>query len=281
MHRMASHTRRYATLPLPRSRREPSRFLLLPILGSLRVPFPFDGRTRINWRLATMLLILVFVENDLERRINLLLWMLLLLLLLLRPGRRRLRMLLRLLFCRLLLLRRFSLASGVSDAALLRMLLSRRLGRRRSRSFLRICRRPHRRPLRSNRRRLFSALIHRFRRRSACCVFSRSRRPRRLQGTFRRRRVPAPRLRVRVHPYIRRPVATRQDRFEVSWSQVAGDAHRGLVDDDRIPGVFDALGLRFPLDGQLPHEADERAVVPIGVEVGRRDEFCGRFLHHL
>ena len=213
---MASHTRRYTTLPLPRSRREPSRFLLLPILGSLRVPFPFDGRTRINWRLATMLLILIFVEDDLERRINLLLWMLLLLLLWL--GRRRLGLLLRLPFCRLPFLRRFSLASGVPDATLLRMLLGRRLGRRRRRNFPRIRRRPHRRPLRSNRRRLFSALIHRFRRRSACRVFSRSRRPRRLQGTFRRRRVPAPRLGPGIHPYIRRPVATRQDCFEVSWS---------------------------------------------------------------
>ena len=217
MHRMASHARRYATLPLPRRRREPSRFLLLPILGPLRVPLPLDGRTRINWRLATKLLILVFVEDNLKRRISFVLRMMLLLLLLLRPGRRRLRML-RSLFCRLLLLRRFSLASGVSDAALLRMLLSPRLSRRRGRSFPRICRRPHRRPLRSNRRRFFSTLIHRFRRRSAYRIFSRSCRPRRLQGTFRRRRVPAPRLGPGIHPYIGRPVSTRQDCFEVSWS---------------------------------------------------------------
>ena len=202
MHRMASHTRRYTTLPLPRSRREPSRFLLLPILGSLRVPFPFDGRTRINWRLATMLLILILVEYYLERRTNFSLWMMLLLLLLLWLGRRRLGLLLRLPFCRLPFLRRFSLASGVPDATLLRMLLGRRLGRRRRRSFLRIRRRPHRRPLRSNRRRLFSSLVHRFWRRSACRILSRSCRPRRLQGTFWRRRVPAPRLWAGVHPYI-------------------------------------------------------------------------------
>ena len=207
MHRMASHTRRYTTLPLPRSRREPSRFLLLPILGSLRVPFPFDGRTRINWRLATMLLILVTGEDFLERRINFRLW-LLLLLLLLRLGCGRLGMLLRAPFCRLRFLRRFPLSLGVSDATLLRNLLSRRIGRRRSRSFPRICRRPHRRPLRRNRRRFFS-LFHRFWRRSACRLLSSSRRSRRLQGTFRRRRVPAPRRWARIHPHKGRPVAAR------------------------------------------------------------------------
>ena len=57
-----------------------------------------------------MLLILVFVEDDLERRINLFLWMLSLLLLLLWLGGRRLGLLLRLPFCRLSFLRRFSLA---------------------------------------------------------------------------------------------------------------------------------------------------------------------------
>ena len=198
---MASHTRRYTTLPLPRSRREPSRFLLLPVLSSLRVPLPLDGRTRIKRRLATVLLILIAVENFLERRINFRLRMLLLLLLLLRLGRGRLGMLLRAPLCRLRLLRRFPLSLGVSDATLLRNLLSRRVGRRRRRSFLRIRRRPHRRPLRLNRRRFFSSLIHRFRRRSACRLFSSSRRSRRLQGTFRRRRVPAPRRWARIHPH--------------------------------------------------------------------------------
>ena len=55
--------------------------------------------------------------------------------------------------------------------------------------------------------------------------------------------------------------------LEAARSKVAGDADRGLVDDDVVADVFDVLRLRLPLDRQLPHEADERAVLPIGVEV--------------
>ena len=91
MHRMASHTRRYTTLPLPRSRRELSRFLLLPVLSSLRVPLPLDGRTRINWRLATVLTILIVTHDDLQ--ILSASTLRLLTLLLLRLGRGSLRLL--------------------------------------------------------------------------------------------------------------------------------------------------------------------------------------------
>merc|ERR1711911_424193 len=84
-----------------------------------------------------------------------------------------------------------------------RMLLSRRIVRRRGRRFRRRPRRPHRRPRRAGTGGATLALIHWLRQiwRRSANLRSRSSRRRRLELTFQRRRILAPRLWTRIHPH--------------------------------------------------------------------------------
>ena len=84
--------------------------------------------------------------------------------------------------------------------------------------------------------------------------------------TLRRRHLLVPRLWTRIHPHIQRPIAHSQDGLQIARSEVCGASH-GRLADDFIPEVVDLLRLRLPLDDHLPHEADELAVLPVGVEV--------------